>query len=235
MNKTNGLLEILDAPSYSIAEAARLTGLSKWRVSSYLRGYKTQYRTGTQIKTVDKPQIVEQSYSESTYASFLDIADLLIVKGLRRRNFSLQFLRSALEEAKVELGTPHFARSTFYTHTDEIILDLPQKGYMIKLLSGKQSVMPPIIEKLSQKLDFEDVTEFGFAQRFYPLGKGEPIVVDPQIAFGRPTITGLGIPTNNIYDLFLGEGKKIEPVSQWFEISASKVQTAVQFEHSLWG
>lgn len=228
------LFDTLNTPAYSLAEASRLTGLSVWRVSSYLRGYKKIYEYGGREKKLTKPGVVEQSLSESTYASFLDLVDLLVIDELRKRDFSLQFLRNALEEAKEILGTPHFARSTFYTHSKEIILDLPKEGYMIKLLSGRQSAMPPIIESLSSKLEFEDLTEFGFAKRFFPLGKDQPIVVDPQISFGRPTLVGWGVPTDNIYDLYLGESKQIEPVTKWFEIPSAEIQAAVQFEHSLW-
>jgi len=86
----------------------------------------------------------------------------------------------------------------------------------------------------SDRLNFEDATRFGFARRWYPRGKKGNIVIDPEISFGRPTLIGTGIPTNNIYDLYLGEDQNIEPVSNWFNIPVPQIESAVQFEHSLW-
>jgi uncharacterized protein (DUF433 family) len=172
---------------------------------------------------------------KETYASFLDLVDLLIVKELLSRGFGLPTLRKALDEAREYLGTRHLGRNVFFTSgNQEIILRLPKNGSMIALLTGGQTAIPEIIESLSDKLEFEDITKFGFARRWYPKGMSGRIVIDPEISFGRPTLIGRGMATNNIYDLFLGENEKIEPVAKWFNISESDVQAAVQFEHGLW-
>ena len=119
-------------------------------------------------------------------------------------------------------------------HRKEIILKLPQNGSMIALLTGGQSAMPQIIEMLSNKLEFEDVTGYGFVKRWYPRGVQGLIVIDPEISFGRPTLKGRAVPTHNIYDLYLGEKKKIAPVSNWFRIPAPEIDAAIKFEQQLW-
>ena len=224
----NELLESLSAPAYSITFASHLVGMKRWSVARYLRGYfEYKYR-------VKQPPVVEQSMAGSTYASFLDLIDLCYVKEFLKRGFTIQYLRQALAEAKDHLGTPHFARSEFYTHSKQIVLRLPKDGNLIALMTGGQLTIPEITEKLSDKLDFEDITEFGFARRWYPQGKNSLIVIDPQLSFGRPTLVGYGVPTANIYDLYLGESEKYPPVSKWFDIPVPYIKTAVQFEHSLW-
>lgn len=227
------LVKSLDFPAYSISETSRLAGIPPWSVSRYLRGYEYKYLTRDEMFEVHKPPIVSQSLEKSTYASFLDLIDLLFVKEFLKRDFTLQFLRHALLEAKERLGTPHFARSVFYTSGNEIVLRLPKDGYLIALMTGGQIALPKIIEELSKILDFENITEFGFARRWYPRGRDGLIVIDPQIAFGRPTLIGHGVATGNIYDLYLGEKEKYLPVSEWFNIPIPKIKTAVQFEHSL--
>jgi uncharacterized protein (DUF433 family) len=229
----NELIKSLNAPAYSISETSRLVGIPPWSVSRYLRGYEFKYLARDEMLEVRKPPIVSQSVEKSTYASFLDLIDLLFVKEFLKRKFTLQYLRHALLEAKERLGTPHFARSVFYTSGNEIILKLPQDGYLIALMTGGQIAIPNIIEELSKKLDFEDITEFGFARRWYPRGRDGLIVIDPQIAFGRPTLMGHGVATGNIYDLYLGEKENYLSVSEWFNIPIPKIKTAVQFEHSL--
>lgn len=228
------LYKSLDAPAYSIAEASRLSGIPRWTVGRYLRGYKYTYPTKEETRKGHQPPVVSQSDAGTTYASFLDLMDLLIVKELLERGFPLQRLRPILQEAREYLGTAHLVRSVFYTSPHKITLKLPEEGQMVALFSGGQGAIPEIIKRLDKKLDFESITEFGFAERWYPNGPDGGIVIDPEISFGRPTVIGYGTATNNIYDLFLGESKQIEPVSEWFNIPAPKIQTAVQFEHSLW-
>jgi uncharacterized protein (DUF433 family) len=217
----------LSAPTYSISEVHRLIGISRGRVSRWLRGYK--YEGGVQ-----DPVILRSILPESTYASFLDLVDLLFVKKFIERGFSLQFIRKALDEAREHLGTPHFARNKFFTSSHKIILELPKSSKnMIALLSGGQMAMGEIVEQIFDKLDFEDVTKFGFAIRWYPQGREGFIIIDPQVSFGRPTIRGRGVATENVLDLYIGEGKKIEPVRKWFHLSRPEVQAAIRFETSL--
>lgn len=222
------LINSLNAPTYSTAFTSHLVGMNRWNVKRYLRGY-FEYKSRTQ-----QPPVIEQSETGSTYASFLDLIDLLYVKEFLNRGFTIRYLRIALAEAKYYLGSPHFARSEFYTSKNQIILRLPEDGNLIALLRGGQLTIPEITEKLSDKLDFENISEYGFARRWYPQGRQVPIVIDPEISFGKPTVAGYSVPTANIFDLYLGESKQYKTVSQWFDIPLPEIKAAVQFEHSLW-
>ncbi len=68
-NPKNDLYKTLSAPTYSIAETSRLTGISRGRVSRYLRGYRYE---GGELD----PVISRSIPAKSTYASFLDLIDL---------------------------------------------------------------------------------------------------------------------------------------------------------------
>ncbi|MCJ7659504.1 MAG: DUF433 domain-containing protein [Anaerolineales bacterium] len=224
-NPNNGLYKTLSAPAYSISETSRLTGIKKWSVSRWLRGYKYH---GGELDPVIRREIPP----ESTYASFLDLIDLLFVRKFIESGFSLQHIRKALDEARIHLGAYHFARSKFFTSSKEMILELPE-GNMVALLKGGQRAMSEVIENVYDKVDFEEVTEFGFVRRWYPRGREGYIVIDPQISFGRPTIQGSGIATENVLDLYLGENEKIGPVESWFKIPRHHIQAAIRFETSL--
>jgi uncharacterized protein (DUF433 family) len=232
MQNLDNYSRILNAPSYSMAEISRLVGVNPWTVRRYLRGYEYDYINS---RTIQPPVVKSDTDDRTIYASFLDLIDLIFVREFMRRGFGLPTLRKALDEARERLGTPHFARSVFFTSgSKEIILKLPQNGSMIALLTGGQSAMPQIIEMLSDKLEFEDVTGYGFVKRWYPRGVQGLIVIDPEISFGRPTLKGRAVPTHNIYDLYLGEKKKIAPVSNWFRIPAPEIDAAIKFEQHLW-
>lgn len=226
----------LNAPAYSIAETSRLVNMRPWTVRRYLQGYGYDYSHRGSVQRKTQPPVVkDEDKDKEPYASFLDLVDLIIVREFLNRGFKLPTLRKALDEARDYLGTPHLGRNVFFTSgNQEIILQLPEGGVMIALLTRGQTVIPEITRSLSDKLEFEDVTEFGFAKRWYPRGMNGRIVIDPEISFGRPTLVGRGVATNNIYDLFLGEKKEVEPVANWFNIPVPEVQAAVRFEHSLW-
>lgn len=232
----NEYYSILNAPAYSTAEASRLVNMRPWTVRRYLQGYRYDYsHWGSVQKRTQPPVVKDENREKETYASFLDLVDLFIIREFLKRGFGLPTLRKALDEAREYLGTCHLGRSVFFTSKkQEIILRLPRDGSLVALLTGGQTAIPEIIESLDDKLEFENITEFGFANRWYPKGMGGFIVIDPEIAFGRPTLIGRGIATNNIYDLFLGENEEIEPVTKWFNIPAPEAWAAVQFEHGLW-
>lgn len=232
MQDRDNYLHTLNAPSYSIAETSRLIGVNPWTVRRYLQGYEYDYINSRMIQ----PPVVKGDIKDKTkYASFLDLIDLIFVREFMRRGFGLPTLRKALDEAREWLGTHHLARSVFFTSGNkEIILRLPKNGCMVKMLTFGQYEMPQIVEMLSDKLEFEDVTGYGFAKKWYPRGVQGLIVIDPRISFGRPTLKGRAVPTHNIYDLYLGEKKKIAPVSNWFRIPAPEIDAAIKFEQHLW-
>lgn len=225
---------ILNAPSYTVAEISRLVGMKPWTVRRYLQGYEYDYSNS---KTIQPPVVKSDINDRTIYASFLDLIDLIFVREFLRRKIKLPTLRKALDEARERLGTPHFARNVFFTNSssNEILLKLPKDGSMIALLTGGQSAMPQIVEMLYDKLEFENVTKFGFVKRWYPRGVQGLIVIDPEISFGRPTLKGRAVPTHNIYDLYLGEKRKITSVSDWFNIPVNEIDAAINFEQHLWG
>lgn len=245
MTEKNNLLnsEIylsLIAPAYPLAEAGRLVGISSGRVGRWLRGYEYSYKVAGDEEAIIGRQdslVHPTTKNKPTHASFLDLIDLLFVKRFIDRGYTLQFIRKALNEAQTYLDTPHFASARFFTSGKDIFLEnltAPDgTESLIALLKGGQQAFPNIVKEIGEKIDFEDITGFGFAARWFPLGKEKHIVIDPQISFGQPTIFGSRITTSNIYDLYLGEKKKIENVSKWFNIPTVKIKTAIQFEHSI--
>jgi uncharacterized protein (DUF433 family)/DNA-binding transcriptional MerR regulator len=233
------LYKTLITPTYTIAEASQLVRVSRWRISRWMRGYEYTYFVGKEKRDGKQESVIRQS--DTPYVSFLDLIDLFFVKRFLDQGFTLQILRKALDEARKLLGTPHFARSKFFTSGNQIILELESKDNsnegkcLIALMKSGQTVLPQVVEQLYDKVEFEDVTGYQFVNKWYPSGKQGLIVIDPQIAFGRPTLIGRGVAIENIYDLYMGENKKIEPVSHWFNIPRREINAAITFQNNLLG
>ena len=224
----------LRRPSYTVTEAGRLVGLSAERVRRWLRGYEYSYRDGER----DQPPVVQQGGgAPSRYASFLDLVDLLFVKRFVDHGVSLQKVRRALEEAREVLGTDHFARQTFFTDGGAIFLQLKQGarsgrgGAILELMSGGQWVIAPVIRQLARQIDFG--SPGGLASRWHPLGRDRPVVLDPKVSFGAPSIAGRGVKTFNIHDLYTAEDESLEPVRNWWRLTDTEIRAAVDFERQL--
>ncbi len=221
--------EQLDRPAYAAAEAGRLVGLTAPRVRRWLQGYGYSY--GDTVRHL--PPVLHRGRTRgSSYASFLDLVDLLFVKRFLDDGFSLQRVRRALEEAHEILGTKHFARQTFFTDGSNIYLQVRDRGEaIVELLTGGQWVIAPFIQQLARQIDFES-TE-GLARRWYPLGRGKPVVLDPFVSFGAPSIVGRGVKTANVHDLFIAENESLASVRAWWDLTDSEIEAAVEFEVGL--
>ena len=224
----------LRRPSYTVAEAGRLVGLTAERVRRWLRGY--QYSYGDAVRG-QPPVVLQGRGPASPHASFLDLVDLLFVKRFLDHGVSLQKIRRALDEAREVLGTNHFARQTFFTDGGAIFLRLKegaQRGRgeaILELMSGGQWVIAPVIRQLAQQIDFGSPE--GLASRWHPLGRDRPVVLDPKVSFGAPSIAGRGVKTININDLYMAEGESLESVRTWWGLTDTEIQAAVDFERQL--
>lgn len=228
-------LDQLGRPAYPVAEASRLVGLPARKVRRWLRGYgyKHDHAVGLQ------PQVPRGGGTASPCASFLDLVDLLVVKWFLDHGVSLQRVRRALEEACDLLGAKHFTRQTFSTYGGSIFPRLQEEDSedrgdaILEVMSGGQRVLAPAVRELVEQLDFE--APEGLASRWYPLGRNKPVVLDPMVSFGAPSIVGRGVKTINIHDLFVAEDKSLASVGSWWSLTDSEIQAAVEFERQLVG
>lgn len=221
--------DALDRPTYPAAEVGRLVGLSSTRVRRWLQGY--DYRYADAVHHQD-PVIRRGKTHGTSYASFLDLVDLLFVRRFLDHGLSLQKVRKALGEASEILGTTHFARRSFFTDGSNIFLEVKDKGdAILHLLTGGQWAIAPIIQALADQIDFH--ASSGLARRWYPLGPEGLVVLDPLVSFGRPMVAGRGIATANVFDLFMAENERTAIVRDWLDLTDDEVEAAVEFERRL--
>ena len=230
-------MNIWDIPIYNPVFACQLVGLSVGRVKRWLQGYEYSYLSGPESETKlgHKGPVISRTESDlPSFASFLDLIDLLFVKQFLEHGISLQKIRKALSEAERLLGGHHFAQSSFFTNGKNIYLQIKNEtgaDALLELLSGGQWVIAEFIKELAQQIDFDEPT--GFARRWFPLGPDGLVVLDPKISFGKPTIIGKNISTENIHDFYLGERENVRNVCNWLNVIPDEVNAAVRFESRL--
>lgn len=165
--------------------------------------------------------------------TFLDLIELFFVAMFYDKGVSLTYIRKAAETAQREFDTDHpFAVQQFETDGSRIFVMLqaePDSGSHTQELIDAQYVFDDQVRpffKTKLDCDLEGVT------RFWPLGKGRCVVLDPHRSFGKPLDVASGVPTRPLYQAHLA-GETIGTIARWYEIPPETVECAVEYEQSL--
>jgi uncharacterized protein (DUF433 family) len=90
--------------------------------------------------------------------------------------------------------------------------------------------MYPVVKEFLHEIDYGKTTLA--AERWWPLGQSKHVVVDPGIAMGEPTVSG--IPTRILYGAKLANAKETATnVAKWYDIEKAKVLAAWEYEKKM--
>jgi uncharacterized protein (DUF433 family) len=215
-------LQVLDRPLYGVAQAASLLGLRAARVRAWLDGYERGGR-------VYAPVIREEPTGRDvvTWGEFVELGYLREY----RADVALQRIRPVIAALRETYGTPFplaHARPWVYDH--ELVLAVQEEAELdprlaIVVRTGQEIILSDVAERFVRRVDFEGDA----VARWRPAGKLSPVVVDPEHAFGMPTVGG--IATERIFELVLA-GEPIDTVAAGYEIPVDDVRAACAFEET---
>lgn len=166
--------------------------------------------------------------------SFLDLMELRFVEHFTRQNVPLQTIRKAADRARLEWGVQHpLALSNFKYLTDrrKIFGQIAEEEGDTRTwdMATNQLEMWATIESIIAKnVEFSPGTEL--ARLWRPRAECPGVVINPEVAFGRPTIGEHGVPTIALYRQWRAEGGDGDRVASWFHVTAAQVSEAVEFE-----
>ena len=101
---------------------------------------------------------------------------------------------------------------------NDVLLELGTQG---------QTAFSKVLEPFCASLEFDQASSL--ASRYFPLGRDQPVVVDPRRAFGRPVIDGTNLTTEAVMALLRG-GEAVENIAESFRITPAAVLAAKSFE-----
>lgn len=84
-----------------------------------------------------------------------------------------------------------------------------------------------VLAPFLNELDYADAEKV--ARRWWPLGKHEPIIVDPDYGFGLPVVAGKGVRVEIIAERFAA-GDKHEQIIKDFGLTREEIDAAIRFE-----
>ena len=230
---------LLGVGIYTRTEAARLLRLTPQRLGRWVRGYTYWLKSGLAPRKTRQPPVVHTdlpTIDGMVALSFLELMELRVVRAFVEKGVPLQRVRAAARTIGDLFGTEHpFAHRRVYTDRNQIFVALSDAGVEPALLqvSGRrassQLIAGGIFDRYVEEIDFE--VESALAERWYPLGRSVPVVLDPRIAFGAPVVAGTRIRTDVL--ALYASGNTVPVVAKAFELDAARIQAAVDFETHL--
>jgi uncharacterized protein (DUF433 family) len=211
---------------YTLPEAGRLleerpSTIRRWAFGYSRRGASYQPPIKTDIPEMDGVQVL----------SFLELVELMFIRGFLEAGVSWNKVRKAtLTAARLLQRERHpFAMKKWFVDPAGIYLKLGKQydeGILVEVAGDAQVAIGEALEPYLHQLEF-DVS--GLAQRWYPLGFGSPVVLDPIRAFGAPIVESGGVRTEIVASLHKA-GDSVPTIASWYGLEEFEVEAALQFE-----
>lgn len=216
---------------YTFPEGARLSGVPSAELRRWLLGYRRS--KGDSARTSPPLWTPEPQAAGIDGLSFHDLLEARFVKHFRGLGISLQVIRIAAQNGREILGSAYpFTCRGFQTDGRTIFADAIAASGDSKLidLRRRQYVIQNVVRpSLLAGIEYEN----GGAVRWYPMDRSKVVVLDPEIAFGKPVVTEVGVRTDVLYDAWLAEGKMTGRVAALYEVPVKAVEVAIRFEQRL--
>lgn len=219
-------------PAYGIAEAAHYLRLPEATVSAWTRGQR--YVTETGRRRVFAP-ILTLPDPPRPLLSFMNLVEAHVLAALRREHrLSLQKVRKALLYLSRLIASEHpLAEQKF--ETDGVNLFVQHYGHLVNISQEGQLPIRTLLEAHLRRIE-RDAT--GIVARLYPftrtrdLSAPRAVVIDPGVAFGRPVLTGTGIPTAVVAERYQA-GESVDELAEDYGRDRGEIEEAIRCELAL--
>lgn len=223
--------DLRNIPTYTVVDAARYLNIPSGTLQSWLRGrtYLTQEGPRYYEPLIHRPS------TSLPQLSFTNLIEAHVLRVIRKdHKVRLDKVRTALDYLEQQFQIPHpLAQIQFQTDGVNLFVDLV--GQLVEVSRPGQLVMQETLQHLLQRIEWD---EQGIAAKLYPLTSGlkenvpKQLVIDPRIAFGRPTLVGTGIPTQNLATRYKA-GESIDDLALDYNCDRLQVEEAIRCELSL--
>lgn len=179
-------------------------------------------------------------WTEYHALSFFNLIEANVVAELRREHkVPMSRVRTALEflAQNVPVLHPLVEKELLVTPNQRVYI--MHEGKRIDISAGGQWPLDAVVRNLLKRVHRGPqgiLTFFPRVQRpkYHPVPEDEyaPVVVDPEVCFGRPLIAGTAIPTDVVADRYHG-GDSIKKMAEDYDLSEEQVEAALRFERAL--
>ena len=208
-------------PIYNMAQAALLAKITTSTVRRWLYGY---LQPGHQMRPV-----FDAKSENDQFLSFLEVAEIVVASGFRRKGVTLERIRRARTYASETLKVDYpFATLDMKRHGPHIVTEFQHRepGASLLILDAQgQLTFPGFVAESLESFDWLD----RWASRWFPIGHAVPIVVDPQVAAGRPTIKDTGITIEMVMRRFTKGKQSMTFIAEDYELQEDEVENIIRY------
>lgn len=204
-------------PAYRISDAARYAGVAAQTVTHWHHG---DGRLGPALPGHEKRK----------HLSYLQLVEVAFVATFRQLGVSLQRIRRGRAYAAQVLNTEYpFAEYKWLTeghHAMLNLIDVDEDASIGNLIVGDahgQIAWQEMVGARFAQFDYED----DVAIIWHVDGRESPVVIDPRVSFGAPTVSG--IPTWVLKGRW-NAGEDIKDIMDDFGLGEEEVSRALTFE-----
>ena len=218
--------QAVDGGMYTVAQAARLLAAKPQKVRSWIEAYPNS----------EAPPILQRDFPRiggQVVLSFLDLVESAFVRHFLALGYTPQTIRAVARELRQRHETDHpFAmekrfRADGKSIFEEVVSEAGEQQ-LVNLMNDNFEIVPVVERSLFDQVFYVN----DIAHQWMPLPGHDRIVVNPKIAFGRPVIREVWVPTERLMQSYLLEGSAEEAAEEW-GVSEADVYAAVRFENEL--
>ena len=203
-------------PAYRVVDAARYVGQSPQLIANW-HYRETKLGVALPGKQLGKP------------LSYLQLIEVAVVSTFRKLGVSLPTIRKARQYLAQNFNSEYpFAEYIFKTEGFHVLLDLQQfeadeDMRLIVTDKGGQLAWEKIMEDCLLEFDYE----YELALKWHLAGRQSLVVIDPRVAFGAPTVSGL--PTWILKGRHQA-GESIDDIKEDFRLDEVAIRDGLGFE-----
>lgn len=205
---------------YTIPDISKLLGIDRRKVNRYISEYWDE-RLGRKLFNDTYTWHTEKSNKAVNFYVLIELFSFFRLQELGVKTKRILKSREQMaDELKVEYP---FATAPLLTDGKKIWYKFEDD--IVNADGSCQTNFVNIIESFAQKVDFRPDD---LAERFYPAGKANSIVVDPHHQFGQPTIRGTNVNTEVIFSMYKS-GEPLKAIGILYDLTEKEVNDAINF------
>lgn len=220
--------DVYDTPTYSVSEAAGFLFLPTATLRSWVVG--RNYPTAAGVKRF-RP-LIRIAPGSPALLSFRNVVEAHVLSAIRREHgVAIREVRRALDYVAREFSSRHpLADQEF--QTDKVHLFVDRYGSLVNASQAGQVAMRELLEAHLHRIERNPS---GVPIRLYPFTRfrdadePRPVTIDPKVAFGRPVLSGTGIPTEVVADRF-NAGETIDELAEDYGRARGEIEEAIRFQ-----
>ena len=219
---------ILERPAYGVVEAAGLLGLRPDRTRAWLDGYDRQGTT--------HPPVIREHHTGADIVTWGEFVELGYLREYRRKGVPLQRLRPVIDDLRREFETPYpLATARPYIYGKDLVLEIQQRNDLPRAIaivvpSGQTIGLADGARRFFEKVEFAGPKDAGEVVRLHPAGPASPVVIDPLVRFGQPSVAG--VATERLWELH-DAGEDFSEIAAGYDLDEPLVRSAVAYEEQL--